>query len=256
MRILSIILVLASFALQAAASTAADSLFSKANTAYVAGENATDAKTAETSYREAATNYKAAIDAGDISWAAYFNLGNAYCKTGEFGRAVNAYERAIAIDPARPEAAANMARARQTAGLQPVRPATRLDTWSENLPVRVWMWAAAIGGWCFLAALVLPFFYGGHKLATITATVSTFAFTAACLVGLLGWHLQAKWRVVVTPDAPMLAAPDAKASEVRKLGDATDVYVRRVYENWIFVTTEQGDEGWILTDNTASVWEK
>lgn len=256
MRILSIIFVLASFVLQASASNLSDSLFSKANTAYVAGENATDAKSAETAYKEAVDNYKSAIDAGDVSWAAYFNLGNAYCKLGQFGFAVVSYQKAIAIDPSKPEAAVNMARARQTAGFEPVRAPNRIEVWSENLPVRAWMWAAAIGGWCFLAALVLPFFYGGHKLATITATISTFIFTAACMTGLLGWHLQAKWRVITNPDAPMLAAPDTKASEVRKLGDATAVNVRRIYGKWLFVTTEQGDEGWILVDNTSSVWEK
>jgi tetratricopeptide (TPR) repeat protein len=256
MRLLSILFFAATLALQATATPFSDTFFSKANTAYVAGENATDAKEAETSFREAANNYKSAIEAGDISWAAYFNLGNAYCKLGEFGNAVAAYEKAIAIDPAKPEAVVNMARARQTAGLEPVRKESRIENWSGNLPVGAWMWAAAAGGWCFLAALVLPFFYGGHKLATITAAVSTFAFTAACMTGLLGWHMQARWRVVTTPDAPMLAAPDDKASEVRKLGDATDVKVRRTYDKWLFVTTEQGDEGWILAENTASVWEK
>lgn len=256
MRILSILFLFMTLACGASASTFSDSAFSKGNTAYVAGENTTDAASAEKAYREAIANYKAAIDAGDVSWATYFNLGNSYCKVGEFGRAVNAYERAIAIDPAKPEAAINMARARQTAGLEPVRVPGRLETWAANLPVRAWMWAAAFGGWCFLAALVLPFFYGGHKLATITAAVSTFAFTAACMTGLLGWHLQAKWRVVVTPDAPMRAAPDDKASEVRKLGDATAVEVGRVYDKWLYVTTEQGDSGWILNDNAASVWEK
>lgn len=256
MRTITTLLMLLTLAADARAATPADSAFSKANTAYVAGENAVDAKTAEASYHQAVDNYNAAIAAGDISWAALFNLGNAYCKLGQYGHAVNAYEKAIAIDPSRPEAAVNMARARQTAGLEPVRKPSRLDNWSANLPVRAWMWAAAVGGWCFLASLVLPFFYGGHKLATITATVSTLAFTAACMAGLLGWHLQAKWRVIVTADAPMLAAPDDNASEVRKLGDATAVKVGRTYEKWLFVTTEQGDEGWVLADNAASVWEK
>lgn len=256
MRILTTLLFVATLALTVSASGLADSFFSKGNTAYVAGENAQDPKEAETAYHEAVTNYTSAIEAGDVSWAAYFNLANAYSKLGELGRAVNAYERAIAIDPSRPEAAINMAKARQTAGLEPVRALTRIETWGCNLPVRAWMWAAAVGGWCFLAALILPFFHGGHKLATITATVSTGVFTAACLAGLLGWHIQAKWRVVTVPDAPMLAAPDDKASEVRKLGDATAVKVARTYDKWLFVTTELGDEGWILEANAASAWEK
>jgi tetratricopeptide (TPR) repeat protein len=255
MRILPTLFLVATLALTASAGMS-DSLFSKGNTAYVAGSNAQDPKEAEAAYREAVTNYTSAIETGDISWAAYFNLGNAYCKLGELGRAVNAYEKAIAIDPSRPEAAINMAKARQTAGLEPVRQLTRLEAWGGNLPLHAWMWAAAAGGWCFLTALVLPFFHGGHKLATITATVSTGLFTAACMAGLLGWHIQAKWRVVTIPEAPMLAAPDDKASEVRKLGDATAVKVARSYDKWLFVATELGDEGWILEANAASVWEK
>jgi tetratricopeptide (TPR) repeat protein len=238
------------------AAPSADALFSKGNTAYVAGENAESADAAAAAYKEAADNYKVAIGAGDVSWAAYFNLGNASSKLGDYGEAVLAYERALVIDPVRPEAAVNMAKAREAAGLPAVRKPGRVEEWGTRIPMRGWMWAGAVSAWALLAAFVLPFLHGGHKLATICAVIASLALCAACAAGMYAWHIHAQWRIVTTDDAPMLAAPDDKASQVRKLGQATEVSQMRAYDKWIFVHTEQGDEGWMLSKDAASVWDK
>jgi hypothetical protein len=239
----------------AGASPLSETLFSKGNTAYVAASNAADADAAGASYKEARDNYKAAIAAGNESWAAYYNLGNACFKLGEFGEAVLNYERAYTIDPVIPETVANIARARETAGLPPVRVQSRLETWGTKFPMRWFMWAGALGGWAFLAAFILPFFYGRHRMATIAASIAAFALFGASVAGMYAWHVHAKWHVVTVDDTPILAAPDEKASVVRKLVAATGVEVVRSYDKWIFVHTEQGDEGWVLAAQAPSVWK-
>jgi hypothetical protein len=251
---LPILLILAIFPMLAKATPQSDALFSKGNTAYVAASNAPSSGAAKASYREAAESYKAAIDAGDVSWAAYFNLGNASFKLGDYGSAVLNYERAFAIDPVKPETEINMARAREAAGLATARPTGRIEKWGTRFPMRALMWVGAIGGWAFLAAFVLPFLYGRHKMATIAASIASFALFAACMTGMYAWHIHAKWRVVTGSDAAMLAAPDEKASVVRKLSPATEVNVIRTYDKWIFVRAEQGDEGWVLSEKASSVW--
>ena len=258
MKIPALFILLATLAaVPALATSPADALFSKGNTAYVAGENnAADADAAKASYKEAADNYKAAIEAGDVSWAAYFNLGNASCKLGDIGHAVLDYERAFAIDPVRPEAVLNIAKAREALGLPATHVKSRIEEWGTRIPMRWWMWGGAVAAWALLASLVLPFVHGGHRLATVCAVIASAALCTACAAGMLAWHLHAKWRIVTTDDAPMLAAPDDKASQVRKLGQATEAYEMRSYDKWVFVRTEQGDEGWVLAKDAASVWEK
>jgi tetratricopeptide (TPR) repeat protein len=252
-RIASLLLIFALPAL-AGATTLSESLFSKGNTAYVAAENATDNDAALASYKEAAASYKKAIEAGDQSWAAYYNLGNTYFRLGDYGNSVFCYERAFAIDPVRPETESNITKAREAAGLTPVRAQGRIEAWGTRFPMRWFLWGAALGGWAFLAAFVLPFFYSRHRLATVAASLAALALFGTSLVGMYAWHIHAQWRIVITADTPMLAAPDEKASEVRKLSPATCVSVVRTYDKWIFVRAEQGDEGWVLAERAASVW--
>ena len=47
-------------------------------------------------------------DAGPYSANLFYNLGNAYFRTGNFGRAILNYERALALDRHHPESEANL----------------------------------------------------------------------------------------------------------------------------------------------------
>src|SRR4029453_11490487 len=73
-------------------------------------------------YADAAAAYEQLFAGGVASANAYFNLGNAYLKEGEVGRAVLAYERAARLAPGDPVLRANLAFAREQAGAgQPER---------------------------------------------------------------------------------------------------------------------------------------
>lgn len=60
-------------------------------------------------FAEAAAAYEAARAAGVESVSLAFNLGNAYARAGDRGRALLNYERARRLEPADPDVAANMA---------------------------------------------------------------------------------------------------------------------------------------------------
>ncbi len=63
--------------------------------------------------------------AGQWNPALFYNLGNAYFRTGDLGRAILNYERALALDPSQPEARANLQLARDQARALELAP--RLD---------------------------------------------------------------------------------------------------------------------------------
>ena len=88
---INIIIIAALLALAApaaAAPAAADSAFESANSAYASGD-----------YDKAVAGYTAAIDGGVAGPNVYYNLGNAYLKRGDVGRAVLNYERAKLFAP-------------------------------------------------------------------------------------------------------------------------------------------------------------
>jgi hypothetical protein len=71
--------------------------FFEANALYKAGR-----------YADAAVRYEALREAGFRSGALYFNLGNAYLKAGDLGRAVLGYRRALRVLPRDPDVRANL----------------------------------------------------------------------------------------------------------------------------------------------------
>src|SRR4029453_14353324 len=70
-------------------------------------------------YADAAAAYEQILAKGVASTSTYFNLGNAYLKENQLGRAVLAYERAARLAPGDPDLRANLAFAREQAGAPP-----------------------------------------------------------------------------------------------------------------------------------------
>ena len=74
-----------------------DDLFAKANTEFAAGN-----------FKAAIADYQTVVDSGERSANLFYDLGNAYFRHGDFGRAILNYERALRLDPHHPEADANL----------------------------------------------------------------------------------------------------------------------------------------------------
>src|SRR5580765_5813741 len=88
-----------------------DLQFNKANQEYAQGH-----------FKEAITGYEALVHGGQWNANLFYNLGNAYFRTRDFGRAILNYERALALDRHHPEATANLQIARDEARALELQP--------------------------------------------------------------------------------------------------------------------------------------
>lgn len=80
----------------------------------LSGMSATIAQQADSAYnkenyREAVGLYLESIENDGVSSDLYYNLGNAYYRDGQLGRAIISYERALALDPSNEYARTNLA---------------------------------------------------------------------------------------------------------------------------------------------------
>lgn len=138
--------------------------------------------------------YAAAIDSLGASADLYYNLGNAYYRTGKPGQAVIAYERALRIDPTHAAARINLEFVNSRLVDKPGARGTLL----ENIVASVcdsarpdaWAWIAfalfvltlgCAALYCFTGSIALRKvgFFGGFALLIVTAAAVFIALTAA-----------------------------------------------------------------------------
>src|SRR5213083_3246497 len=124
----------------------ADAEFAKANQAFAQGH-----------FKEAISGYEALIRDGQWSANVFYDLGNAYFRAGDFGRAILNYERALALAQHHPEATANLQIARDEAHALELQP-----SWPERYlqfaTVNQYSFTAAVAFWVGVSCLVLLIF--------------------------------------------------------------------------------------------------
>src|SRR5437870_11133970 len=109
--------------------------FAKANQEYAQGH-----------FKEAISGYEALVRAGQWSANLFYDLGNAYFRAGDFGRAILNYERALALDRHHPEATANLQIARDEARSLEMQQ-SRLERYLQFASANEFSIVAAVAFW-------------------------------------------------------------------------------------------------------------
>ncbi len=213
-------------------------------------------------YRGALDNYLRIRDAGFESPALYYNIGNAYFKTDELGRAVLFYERARRLAPNDADILANLELARSL-GTDEIVPLPRfwlfrVGSWWTNLLPRSLLVGIAAAGYLVAigaaATLVLGLgaaawarrvVVAGGVLALLAGTTLTVRETG------LGQTAQA---VVLVAEVGVQSAPsDDPALQLFVIHEGTRVRVDRRSAEWLEVVLEDGKVGWVRAEALEEV---
>ena len=127
----------------AAAAAAAAAAFESANKLYEEGK-----------FADAASAYEKMGQSGETSAALFFNLGNAFFKSGQIGRAIAAYRTAEQIAPRDPDLRANLQFARNQTPAPTLSPG-RWQRWLGRLTLNEWTLLAAVAVWLWLILLAV-----------------------------------------------------------------------------------------------------
>src|SRR6266568_841745 len=123
---------------------------------------------AQAHFKDAIAGYEGLVRTGQASAKVFYDLGNAYFRTGDFGRAILNYQRALALERHHPEATANLQIARDEAHaleLQQSWPERHLQFGSVNQ----YCIAAAIAFWLAAFALAMLIFARRRSATLIVA---------------------------------------------------------------------------------------
>jgi Tetratricopeptide repeat/Bacterial SH3 domain len=221
-----------------------DQLFQQANSFFQQGKVA-----------EARDLYEGIRQAGLESGELYFNLGNAYYRTGDIGRAILNYERALRLMPGDEDVRHNLdlANLRIADRLEPV---PRLFIWDSWDSIKHWFslrgitWTLYAVYLVFLgcvAVTLLARTYGLRKMAFLTSlgVLLVLGFFVAVFLGRLTDDTRRDEGVVVESITTVKNSPDSKSSDAFVLHAGVKFQILDGINDWIKIRLADGKVGWM-----------
>lgn len=227
-------------------SRAADPL-NQADSAYNAGN-----------YIRAIQLYDSLVASGYESATLYYNLGNAYYKNDQVGRAVLNFRRALGLDPSMEDARYNLEVASSRA-IDKIDIVPEFFMVSYTRSVRELMstngWAAWAIGW-FLVALAgavvwLSIYSLGWRKAGFATMIVSLVLSVVGLWAAWGSYDRVSpgtWGVVVHTATPVVSAPNAEGKDLFVLHEGTTLDVLDRSGEWVEVQIASGEKGWVKAE--------
>lgn len=224
---------------------AQDEIVAQGNQAYQDGD-----------FQAAIEAYEAVLASGFRSGGLEYNLGNAYFKSGELGRAILHWERALELSPADADVQANLELARSLT-VDAVDPLPRFWlttflTWWTGLLPRGWLAGVVALAWLAVTGGVVVRILGRSAWTATAGTWTTAAGTVLLL--LFGPSLFVREtglgvpeRGVILADAVSVhAAPSAEDDlTLFEIHEGTRVRVDQRAGAWVEIVLDDGKVGWV-----------
>ena len=222
-----------------------DSLWNAANEAY-----------AQERWEDAVNDYTAIAEASMESAPLWCNLGSAWYKSGNLGKAILCYERALKLDPSYEDARYNLEllNAMKLDRLESV-PELILATWMKNLGRTLDSDSWAV---CFLVflvltlAMVLLFILGSsatsRRAGFFTGVVCLLLAVASLSFSL--WqkneYMKADKAIIMKPVSSVKSSPSGdSAKDLCVLHEGTKVQVLDNVGGWSNIELSDGRQGWL-----------
>jgi tetratricopeptide (TPR) repeat protein len=219
----------------------------RAGTTVESGFDAANKLYAQNKFTEAAAAYLKLIETGSVSPALYFNLGNAFFKSGQIGRAIAAYQQAAALTPRDPDVRANLQFARKQVQGPTVRPGF-LQRSLGTLNLNEWAWLCMAGIWTTFGLLIArqikpalsPVLCNWTLIAAL-GTVLTVAASATAF-----FENPTRQLVIVTVhEASVRTSPFDESPVAFSANDGAELRVLDRKDDWVQVTDDARRIGWL-----------
>lgn len=198
-------------------------------------------------FSDAAAAYEKLLQSGQASSAIYFNLGNAFFRAGEMGRAIAAYRHAEQLTPRDPDIRANLQFARnQVQGSTHTLPGWQRTLGKLNLNEWAWLTSAAV----WLCFLMLTLFQIRPMLKPLLRNYLigiTVVAVGLCICLGLVWQ-QTRFSpsaIVVARDAAVHQGPLDESKVAFTAHDGAELQVIDQKDNWLEVRTDPQHFGWV-----------
>jgi tetratricopeptide (TPR) repeat protein len=215
-------------------------------------------------YSEAAAGYEKIVQSGHRSDTVYFNLGDAWFKADQTGRAIAAWRLGEKLAPRDPDLRFNLQFARKKVTGSDAAPGATWQRALTTLTLNEWTVIASTTIWLWFLLLALREFRPQlrNALSGYTATAGVAAFLlAGCVAGAANLRFNTVSAVVIVPEAITRSGPLEEAKVLHQFRDGVeltvtdqkDLMVRGEKQTWFQVRDRVNRTGWLQSDQVALV---
>jgi tetratricopeptide (TPR) repeat protein len=206
-------------------------------------------------YDKAIIVYEQLVREGYEGISLYYNLGNAYYRTGKIGFAILNYERALELSPADEDIQYNLALANaKTVDRVEMLPKFFIFQWWEGLlaffTLTGWTYTAYFFYIVVLGSSAFYFLAKNQRIQKISfysglAAVLLLAVTATLLAVKFNRELSVKNAVIVESEAAVKLSPDANSSDAFIIHEGLKVKLEDNVQDWVKIKLLDGKVGWV-----------
>jgi len=223
-----------------------EQLFSMANLSFANGK-----------YDEAIEGYSGIIEKGVANPDVYYNLGNAYVKTGDAGRAILNYEKSLELAPGDDDVIYNLSLVRKQISAEEETPGSddllsAIITLNQSADMMSFFYALT-----FLALSLRVLSSKDERKKKLLKVSGAFALITVFFLGLGAiqiYNQESKNLAIVTAEkAPVFEFPAAKGEAVASIKNGAKVKVLDEEKGWLKISTTKGLVGWVQGETTGLI---
>ncbi len=211
----------------------------------------------EKNYKEAITSYEAILREGLISYKLYYNLGNAYYKNNQLGRAIYNYELANKLQPNNQDVKINLKIANEKT-IDKIESKENFFIGAiksglvNSLSTTGWAWVSVFS---LCGALVFAFLFfitrqiALKRIGFFLSAISLIVFVASMVLGHTAVEDKqvTNFAIITTRESKVHEEPNANSTSKFSLHEGTRISVLESNSDWTNIKLENGNEGWVKT---------
>jgi tetratricopeptide (TPR) repeat protein len=206
-------------------------------------------------YKEAITHYEKLLDEGFKSYELYFNLGNAYYRDKQLGKAIYNYELARKLNPNDEDTRINL-------GIAAAKTIDKIDS-KENFFISAvksnLLSSFSTGGWAWInilsvvALCVFVFVFistGNMIIKRISFVLMLGLFIGSIATYFLGYSAlkskyDNKFAIITVKETRIMNEPTSTATSKFTLHEGTKIRIVENNGDWVLIKLDNGNEGWV-----------
>jgi tetratricopeptide (TPR) repeat protein len=224
---------------------------SKANDLLLKAEKAYDSK----KYKEAIEQYESLLKDGFQSYELHYNLGNAYYRDNQIGRAIYNYEIARKLEPNDEDVKINLSKAcAKTIDKIDSKENFFISSVKSNIlssfTTRTWAWLTI---YCLIALCVFFYLFMSanskpiKRTSFIMAMLFLFVFIIIYFLGYSALTAKSnnKFAIILNRESKIYNEPTLTATSKFVLHEGTKIRLVEGNGDWVLIKLDNGNEGWV-----------